>query len=96
LSPPGPDFECIINGERLLIEVGEVLQSDFAKDVAYSGKQSHQKMEAISRGDVGTANSIQTAGDRKLKFPANASLERMLRKKLTNRYETAGLLSSLL
>jgi hypothetical protein len=94
LSPPSPDFECIIHGERLLIEVGEVLQTAFAKGVAYSGEQSHKKMKAISRGDSGTANSIRTAGSRS--FPANASLERMLRQKLTKRYETGGLPSHLL
>ncbi|MCX6638183.1 MAG: hypothetical protein NT090_24275 [Acidobacteria bacterium] len=94
LQPPMPDFECIIHGERLLFELGEMLQSNLAEGVAYSAKQSHKKMEAISRGDIETANSIQTAGSRS--FPANASLERMLRQKLTKTYKTEGLPSHLL
>lgn len=92
--PPMPDLECIIDGERMLFELGEILESDLAEGVAYSGKQSHKKMEAIARGDNATANSIQTAGFRS--FSANASLERILRQKLAKKYETNGLPSHLL
>jgi hypothetical protein len=56
LVPPRPDFECVINGERLLIEVGEIVQSEFADGLAHSVKQSGQKMRAISRGEVDAAN----------------------------------------
>ena len=94
LQPPMPDLECVIDNKRTLFELGEVLQSDLAEGVAYSGKQSQKKMEALARGDIATANTIQTAGFRS--FPGNASLERILRQKLAKRYETKGLPSHLL
>jgi hypothetical protein len=93
-QPPMPDLECIIDGEQMLVELGEILESDLAQGVAYSGTQSHKKMKAIARGDNATANSIQTAGFRS--FSANASLERILRQKLGKKYETKGLPSHLL
>ncbi len=94
LAPPMPDLECVVAGERILFEVGEILETDLAKGADRSVKQARKKMEAISKGDMGTANSIQTWGY----FEADryASLERMLRKKLSNRYETAGIPTHLL
>jgi hypothetical protein len=89
-----PDLECIIEGERTLFELGEILESDLAEGLAYSGKQSHKKMEALTKGDNATANSIQTAGFRS--YPANAALDRILRQKLSKKYETTGLPSHLL
>ena len=94
LQPPMPDLECLVDDKRMLFELGEVLQSDLAEGVAYSGKQSRKKVEALAKGDNATANSIQTAGFRS--FPGNASLERILRQKLAKRYETRGLPSHLL
>ena len=88
LQPPKPDFECVIAGKQVLFELGEILESDFAEGLAFSGQQAHKKMEALSRGDAETANCIQTAGMRS--FPANASLERILRQKLAKSYETNG------
>jgi hypothetical protein len=89
-----PDLECIVGGERMLFEVGEILESGLAKGTADSEKRARERMEAISSGDVETANSIQTCGY----FEADryASLERMLRRKLSNRYETAGIPTHLL
>jgi len=92
-QPPMPDLECIIGGKRTLFELGEILESDLAKGLAYSGKQSHKKMETLARGDNATAGSIQTAGFRS--FSANASLDAILRRKLAKKYKTTGLPSHL-
>ncbi len=94
LKPPMPDLECVISGERKLFEVGEILETDLAKGTDHSAKQARKKMEAILRGDMETANSIQTRGY----FEAEryASLERMLRKKLLNKYETSSIPAYLL
>jgi len=89
LQYPFPDLQCMINGKVMLFELGEILESDLGEGVAYSGKQGQKKMEAMARGDTATAASIQTAGMRS--FPANASLDRMLRQKLAKQYETGGL-----
>jgi hypothetical protein len=92
--PPMPDLQCVIAGRPVLFELAEILESDLAEGVAYSGKQSHKKAEALSRGDTETASSIQTDGRRS--FPANASLKRILWQKLAKTYETNGLEAQLL
>lgn len=56
-----PDLEYVIDGKPLLFELDEALQGDLAEGVAYFGKRSHKKMEALSRGDTETGNSIKTA-----------------------------------
>jgi hypothetical protein len=88
LKPPMPDLECAIAGERRLFEVGEILATDLAKGADRSAKRARKKMEAISNGDMEAAASIQTWGY----FEAEryASLDRILRKKLANKYKTAG------
>jgi hypothetical protein len=58
----------------------EALEANFAEGVTFSGSRAQSKMEALLQGDRTTAESIQTAGARS--FPANASLERILRQKL--------------
>jgi hypothetical protein len=93
-QPPMPDLECVIQGARRFFELGEILESNLAEGLAYSGKQSHLKMEAIRQGEAAGANSTQTAGFRR--FPANASLERILRQKLAKRYQTGGIPTDLL
>jgi hypothetical protein len=93
-EPPMPDLECVIDDSRVLFELGEILESDLGEGIAYSDRQAHKKMEAMSRGDNAAANAIQTAGYRE--YPANASLERILRQKLVKRYETNGCPSNLL
>lgn len=93
-KPPMPDLECVVDGERMLFEVGEILDSDLAKSTARSAKLAREKMEAISRGDIETAASIQTSGY--CEVERYASLERMLRRKLSNKYETAGIPTYLL
>jgi hypothetical protein len=89
-----PDLECIVDGERMLFEVGEILETGLANGTADSERLARKRMQAISKGDVETANSIQTWGY----FEAEryASLERMLRKKLSNKYQTKGLPTYLL
>jgi hypothetical protein len=94
LQPPSPDIACVIDGDRILFELGEILDTDLGAGVVHSGQQAHKKSEAIARGDHATANTIRTAGFRS--FPANASLERMLRQKLAKAYETSGHTSHLL
>jgi hypothetical protein len=86
LIPPKPDMECTIAGKVVRYELGEVLESDLAEGMNYSGKQSQRKADARARGDEELANSIQTVGGRQ--YPANAALERILRKKLTKPYLT--------
>ncbi len=93
-QPPLPDLECGIEGKRILFELGEVLESSLAEGIACSGKQAQRKAEALAQGDVLNAESIQTWGFRM--FAANHALERMLRKKLSKRYETNGVETHLL
>lgn len=88
-QPPMPDLECIVQVERRLFELGEILQSELAEGVAYSGKQAERKALMLLQGEIAAASSIQTAGWRS--FRANASLERILRRKLAKTYETKGL-----
>ena len=87
LSPPRPDFECIISEQTRLFEIGEILDSSLAEGIAHSGKQSHRKMLALSAGKIAEAAAIETAGQRG--FIANGSLERILSKKLTKNYDCA-------
>src|ERR1035437_6374977 len=94
LQYPMPDLECVVDGKPMLLELGEIIESHLAEGVAYSLKQTDQKMEALSSGNTIAASSIQTAGFRS--FPANASLLRILVKKLSKSYETRGLPSHLL
>jgi hypothetical protein len=79
-----PDFECTIGRERRLFELGEILDSDLASGLAYSGKQSQLKSNTILSGDLAGAGSINTFGRRKIS--ANGALVRMLERKLTAKY----------
>lgn len=94
LQPPMPDLECIVGGKRMLFEVSEILDDRLAQGADHSVKQSLRRMEAVSRGDLETANSIQTWGFRS--FPRYASLERILRQKLSKKYCTTGIPTQLL
>jgi hypothetical protein len=89
LAVPMPDLECVIKGQQTFFELGEILESDLAEGLAFSGKQSNKKAGALAAGDLDTANSIPTAGFRS--YPANAALDRMLQRKLRNKYPTQDL-----
>jgi|SRR5579863_3792932 len=89
-----PDLQCVIEEQPRLFELGEILESNLAKGVKHSGRQAEKKMDAIARGDHAAAKAIQTAGFRS--FSANASLDRVLRRKLSKTYKTNGLPCDLL
>ena len=91
---PMPDLECVVDGKPMLLELGEILNSNLAEGIVYSGKQADKKVESNANGNSVAANSIQTAVS--CSFDANGSLLRILAKKLAKTYETSGLRTHLL
>lgn len=89
LIPQRPDFECSLAGTPVRFELGEILQEALASGMHHSGKQSRRKADALAQGDEELAASIQTWG--RNQYPANAALERILRKKLGKKYLCEGI-----
>jgi hypothetical protein len=94
LNPPGPDFECTIDGRKRLFELGEILDSSLAEGLAHSASEANRKQQARDSGDLELAKSIKTSGFRMMS--ANGSLERMLRRKLAKEYDCGGIPCDLL
>lgn len=94
MPPPRPDFHCFVDGREILIELGEILESTLAQGLRSPGNKQRQRWRAQLQGGQTKANSIVTMGARAL--PANQSLEKILRQKLANCYETEGVRSELI